>query len=671
MKIAIDLQGAQTESRFRGIGRYSLSLAKAVAATALDHEVYIVLNKNFPGTIEPIRAAFQHLLPQERIRAFSVPDRTAELGSADPFRVRAAEILREQFLAGLRPDVVLLSTFFEGFGNDAVTSIGLLPHTYLSAVVLYDLIPLAMPQDHLRDYVRARWYQRKLEQLKQADLMLTVSEFSKEEAIRLVEAEPRRIAMAGAAVDDIFRKLHLAEYEQDRIRTRMGISKPFVLSVASANERRKNTVGLLQAFAMLPQDIRSKYQLVVSGSSAQPERDAILRQAREVGLVGGDVVITGYITDDDLVALYNLCSLFVFPSLYEGFGLPVLEAMACGAPTICSEAASLPEVIGYDEALFDPASPSAMAARILQVLTDSVFADRLVLHGMEQAARFSWTRTAELALAACEDALGRKRASLQPARAYVGTGTGKCAHTAIDVCARSAGDPVEVAEVGHLSASNSRKLTLGFVSPLPPEQTGIASYSAELLPALGEYYDIEVVTERGGGDTTSVGGAYSGAVIRTPQWFEQHADRYDRVLYQVGNSPFHLYQLDLLERHPGVVVLHDFVLEGLYRGLEAIGGHPLARVSALYHSHGYEGVTGVGGSTIPVSSAFPINRSVCEDALGVIVHSEYARGLAARYYGDGAGADWAVVPQLRGIPVSADTSRRGSGDTALRRQMGL
>ena len=147
MKIVIDLQGAQTESRFRGIGRYSISLAKAIVANAGEHDVYIALSKSLPCPIEDIRAAFQQLLPQERIVAFSVPDGTAELRCTSPFRARAAELLREQFLAGLKPDVVLLTTLFEGLGNDSVTSIGLLPHTYLSAVVVYDLVPLAMPQD--------------------------------------------------------------------------------------------------------------------------------------------------------------------------------------------------------------------------------------------------------------------------------------------------------------------------------------------------------------------------------------------------------------------------------------------------------------------------------------------------------------------------------------------
>ncbi|MCL4433929.1 MAG: glycosyltransferase family 4 protein, partial [Actinobacteria bacterium] len=568
MKIVVDLQGAQTESRFRGIGRYSLSLAKAIAANAGEHDVYIVLSKSLPGTIEDIRAAFQHVLPQERIVAFSVPDGTAALRCTSPFRARAAELLREQFLAGLKPDVVLLTSLFEGFGNDSVTSIGLLPHTYLSAVVLYDLIPLAMPQDYLQDGIRNKWYREKLEHLKRADLTLAISEFTREEAARLLGMESHRMAVIGSAADGIFKRLDLAEHEQIRIRKRMGISKPFVLSVASANEPRKNIAGLFQAFAMLPQDIKHRFQLVVSGSATKAEKDAALHQAREAGLGDGDVVLTGYVTDDDLVAMYNLCSLSVFPSLYEGFGLPVLEAMACGAPAICSSTTSLPEVMSCDEALFDPASPSAIAAKITEVLADDAFADRLVGNGRRQVARFSWDRSAELALAAFEDALGRKNTSFSFAGGVTATGistatvtdaatdaatdagtstakyVGTEPATVTDVVTDAATDavmgPVGGTEMHRASAHNASKPSLAFISPLPPDQTGIASYSVELVPALAEYYDIEVVTGHGAGSIT--GGGAHGTTIRTPQWFERNADRYDRVLYQMGNSPFHIYQ---------------------------------------------------------------------------------------------------------------------------------
>jgi hypothetical protein len=114
------------------------------------------------------------------------------------------------------------------------------------------------------------------------------------------------------------------------------------------------------------------------------------------------VVITGFVPEDDLVTLYNLCHLFVFPSLHEGFGLPALEAMACGAPVIGSNTSSIPEVIGWKDALFDPTRPSAIAEAIAGALANEGFRQELRNHGLRQARLFSWDESARRALAAFE-----------------------------------------------------------------------------------------------------------------------------------------------------------------------------------------------------------------------------------------------------------------------------
>ena len=138
MRIVIDLQGAQTESRFRGIGRYSLSLAKAIIRNRKDHEIIIALSGLFPDTIEPIRAAFDDLLPQENIRVWYAPGPIYATDPTNKSRREAAERIREAFLEGLYSDVVLITSMFEGFGDDAVTSIGALDHNTPVAVILYD-----------------------------------------------------------------------------------------------------------------------------------------------------------------------------------------------------------------------------------------------------------------------------------------------------------------------------------------------------------------------------------------------------------------------------------------------------------------------------------------------------------------------------------------------------
>ena len=137
MRIVLDLQGAQSESsRFRGIGRYSLALAKEIAREAGRHEVWLVLNGRFPDSIQPLRAEFANLVPPERVRIFELPGPVAEADPANSWRRHAAEMLREKFLADLCPDVVHVSTLFEGFGNDVVISIGRLDASLPTAVTL-------------------------------------------------------------------------------------------------------------------------------------------------------------------------------------------------------------------------------------------------------------------------------------------------------------------------------------------------------------------------------------------------------------------------------------------------------------------------------------------------------------------------------------------------------
>ncbi len=157
--------------------------------------------------------------------------------------------------------------------------------------------------------------------------------------------------------------------------------------------------GLFRAFAGLPPPLRNSYQIVV----ANKEQHELKRMAAECGIHQDELAVCGHVADEDLVALYNLCDLMVFPSLDEGFGLPALEAMTCGAPTIGSRAASIPEVIGLEEALFDPSDVTGMTQLIQQGLQDEAFRKRLTANAARRSGQFSWDRSAVSALEAMED----------------------------------------------------------------------------------------------------------------------------------------------------------------------------------------------------------------------------------------------------------------------------
>lgn len=402
MRIVIDMQGAQTESRFRGIGRYTLSFAQGVVRNRGEHEIILALSGLFPDTIESIRAAFEGLLPQENIRVWHAPGPVCEACPGNETPREVAELIREAFLAGLQADVIHVSSLFEGYVDDAVTSIGRFDKRTPVSVALYDLIPLLNPDHYLKPNPRYdQYYRRKLDYLNQATRFLAISEFTRQEGIAHLGAAESQVVNVSTAIEPHFHPFSVTEEHANPLRQKFGLTRPFVLYTGGADER-KNLPRLIQAWASLPPELRITHHLLFAGK--MPEGDiARFRQiAQSSGMKAGELLFTGYVSDAELVQLYNLCALYVFPSWHEGFGLPALEAMACGAPVIGANTSSLPEVIGLDEALFDPMDVSAIAASMRQALADEKFRDRLRAHGLQRAQLFSWDETAKRAIAAWE-----------------------------------------------------------------------------------------------------------------------------------------------------------------------------------------------------------------------------------------------------------------------------
>lgn len=400
MRIVIDMQGAQSESRFRGIGRYSISFALALARNRGDHEIVLALNGLFPDTIEPIRSAFEGVLPQDNIRVWGAFGPTRESSQDNDIRREMAEKIREDFLLSLNPDVIHVTSLFEGYGDDAVTSIGKLDGRSRVSVSLYDLIPLLNEEKYLAPNPRyAQYYRRKLGYLRNASIFLAISEFSKNEGIASLGATERRFVNVSTAIEKKFRQLPINDGDVATIRERFNITRPFVLYTGGADER-KNLPRLIRAFAALPDPLRRNHQLIFAGKMPEGNVSALRAGAQSSGIHEADLRFTGYVSDDELVKLYNLCSVFVFPSWHEGFGLPALEAMACGAPVIAANTSSLPEVIGLEDALFDPLNCASITNKLERVLTDSAFCAKLRAHSIERAALFSWDECAKRALKA-------------------------------------------------------------------------------------------------------------------------------------------------------------------------------------------------------------------------------------------------------------------------------
>lgn len=618
MRIVIDLQAAQsTDSRHRGIGRYSMSLALAMVRNRGEHEILIALNGLLPEAIEPIRARFDGLLPQENIRVWTAVAPVAASQHGNAWRRQSAELVREAFLAGLKPDVVHVSSLFEGYVDDAVTSVGVLSRTFPTAVTLFDLIPYIHRDSYLRSPVVADWYQGKIEHLRRADLWLAISESSRREGIEHLGLPEARSVNISSDADAHFRPLEVSAEMEQTLRKKHGLSRPFVMYTGGI-DRRKNVEGVVRAFGKLPKALRETHQLAIVCSVREDDRYVLGRLAAQHGLAEDDVVLTGFVSEDDLLALYNLCTLFVFPSLHEGFGLPALEAMRCGAAVIGARTSSIPEVIGWEDALFDPESDEAITAAIARALSDEAYRDELVWRGKAQAQKFSWDETAQRAIAAME----RIHAEQQPELAGNETG---------------------------------RKPRLAYVSPLPPVKSGIADYSAELLPALARLYEIDVIVKQ---DAISDPWITANCPVRSVEWFIENASRYERVLYHFGNNPFHVHMFDLLKSIPGAIVLHDFFLSNVSADMELHGLVPGYWSQELYRAHGFTALSERFHPKVlsDVVWKYPCSLSLIQESLGVIVHSPNSVRLAGQWYG-GDSSDWAVIPLLRETEISADREK--------------
>ncbi len=228
--------------------------------------------------------------------------------------------------------------------------------------------------------------------VRRAAAVLTGSEFSKKDIVRRYCVPPEKVVVAHYGVDSIYRPLNDAS-RLFAACERYGTSDRFILCVGDL-QPRKNLRTLIDAYVRLRRADAIRHKLVLVGRKAWLYDD-IFAVARASGYAD-DLVFTDYVPDEDLVALYNAAELFVYPSIFEGFGLPPLEAMACGTPVVCSNTSSLPEVVGDAALTVAPLDAEALADAIAAALGSSTLRDRLSAQGLRRAAMFPWESTARI-----------------------------------------------------------------------------------------------------------------------------------------------------------------------------------------------------------------------------------------------------------------------------------
>jgi glycosyltransferase involved in cell wall biosynthesis len=257
-------------------------------------------------------------------------------------------------------------------------------------VTIHDLAFMIFPQFFSRSFVT--YYSRIIPRLvKQSAALITDSESTRTDLVKLLGADPGKTVVVPLGASDSFRK-HIAGDRLEEVRQRYGLPEKFFLSISSL-EPRKNLKKLVRAYRMLPREIVDETGLVLAGTGNKVFADAGI-SADLARIEQGRVVTPGYVPADDLPALYRLSTALVFPSLYEGFGLPVIEAMAASTPVITSSRSSLPEVAGNAAVLVNPESIEEIAAAMELIATDSGTRNLLIARGKKRASEFTWKRTA-------------------------------------------------------------------------------------------------------------------------------------------------------------------------------------------------------------------------------------------------------------------------------------
>lgn len=382
MKIGINALFFQ--SRATGSAQYMLHLLDALAHIDKQNE-YILLGPR------PAQQTGNHSFPYQ---VHPVPDFAARNDNIE-------KVIWEQFTAPHAAHNAAVDLYHVPYFAPP-----LFPHTP-TVVTIHDVIPMRLPAYKVGGKVKA--YMKLVSYAAhRATLIITVSQHAKQDMIDALKLPPERIRVIYEAAGDEY--CPIADPERlAAARARYGIGERYIFYLGGLDQR-KNVLQLIRAFAHLYEQIGDPHlQLVISGNPDK-QQGPLFPDPRPVAANLGmnGQIIYRFIEDEDKPAIYSGASLFVFPSLYEGFGLPPLEAMGCGAPVVCSNRTSLPEVVGDAAISIDPQDTRALTEAMHQVLTNSTLQADLRARSLRQAAQFSWNKTAQETLAVYQEIYNRK-----------------------------------------------------------------------------------------------------------------------------------------------------------------------------------------------------------------------------------------------------------------------
>lgn len=564
MNILIDGQTLQSPEINRGIGVYFKNVLNNMVKVSFGHNWYIALeDKEALSALDPWVA--QRLIPIEDECFLPSED----YSQTDPYTYRLEEIVFQYKIdVYWNPNPLMANVLFP---------CQILFCRMFSTV--HDLIPMILSPDWSKEILSE--YKRRITFLQEHNEieLLCNSEATKQDIIRLTGRDTLlHVTPLAADIKKFYRPRKIQKN-----------TAPVMIVFTGGFDYRKNIEGALKAFSLARKSCPGNSQMqeaqfILVCNATDSKRQEVDHLASELDLEG-HVQLTGFIPDEELAKLYNTCDVFFFPSLYEGFGLPILEAMLGGAYILSANNSSLPEVCGGNAMLCDAKDPADMADK----LCAAVAASRTEpleekIKRQEYAKTFTWEKTAKETLSFFE---------------------------------------------GKQLNFNGEKEKIAIVTPWPPQKSGIANFEFRLLPYLFKYYFVDIYIdstyEMGNNHWAEnlYGGIYSLVELDT------YHQKYSHILYQIGNSSqYHTEIYKMMLKYPGVAEIHDYIVHALfYQGLFLQGEEELYR-TALYIGYQKAGLSQFRAikefGHQPDEQRFPMSHAIVKQSKATIVHNSWS-----------------------------------------------
>jgi glycosyltransferase involved in cell wall biosynthesis len=586
MRILVDGQTLSTLDKTRGIGEYL-------------HNILAQMVRTKDAGVELYLAVFQDYDPVP-VEAFASDVRLVSLGKRLETGARASRAYTEGITRAIKEhDIDIL-----WIPNPLMLNVNLLEDRVpcRTVVTVHDLIPLMMKNLYLARWPRdlSREYLRRVKRLDSiADFFLPISEYTGRELARELKVPPgkMRVVCLGSKIYDV------AAADDPGLKRKYGSGR-FILYLGGFDPR-KNMENTVIAFKKLVDEHKvAELDLIITCYCSESDRIKFGDYLKGLH-IDDRVRLTGYIPEPELLWLYDHASIFFYPSLCEGFGLPVLEAMSRGVPVVASDRTSLPEVIGDAGLLVDPDRPDEMARALYSVLSDDKLSRQLRSRGRERSRQFSWERASNKVLGVF--------------RRLQGQDSPQC---------------------------DNKALRIAYFSPLPPQKSGVAVYSRELLSQLGRFATIELFVDDGVRPEPEIRDHFLWHSYRDYEKL-QEKEPYDVTIYHIGNNVIHEYIYRTLLKHRGIVVLHDYVLHPFLQHITLQKGDRSAYVAEMKYSYGPEGekmARAYADASYPFADFLkhPLNERVIDSGGCVVVHSNFVRDMIKR-------GDVRVIPHGRDL----------------------